>query len=68
LAVQKYNPPAVGKVLQISAMPKPINMTKKATMSQPQMAATGPPVVIPNVKRGTIPIKTDELVSVNPKF
>ena len=68
LAVQKYNPPAVGKVEQISAMPKPINMTKKATNNQPQMMATGPPVAIPNPNRGTIPISTDEFVKVNPKF
>jgi hypothetical protein len=68
LAVQKYNPPAVGKVEQISAMPRPINMTKKATSNQPQMMATGPPVAIPNPNKGTIPINTDEFVRVNPKF
>ena len=49
-------------------MPRPMNVTKKATRSQPQMATTGPPVAIPKPKRGTIPIRTEEFVKVKPKF
>lgn len=45
LDAQKYGPPDVGMLLQISAIARPTAIVKTETTTQPQTITAGPPVV-----------------------